>query len=384
MIADLDVALATWSSISEPGDEFGGMLREAFGAVEALDLIRTAEPELLYKAILTNQIREEAEDRFGNLQKSSADSIQRWLPRLQKSEQSTSLRLSLSKVQIIHVESKHWPKQLSDLGWGAPAALWVDGNVNLLRQSTKSVALVGARSSTKYGEWVTSEIVSQVALRGYSIVSGGAYGIDGAAHRASLATSTDTIAVLAGGIDRLYPAGNQAMLLEISKTGLLVSELPPGSSPTKWRFLQRNRLIAALTKATIVVEAGYRSGSINTANHAALMGREVGAVPGPITSPSSAGCHRLIREGVATLIASADDVLELLGENSTTATASNSLGALETRTLDALGRKPKQLFEIAEAAGLTISEAAMALTSLELSGLAVVAYGKWSRSGSNL
>ncbi|MEY4390920.1 MAG: hypothetical protein RLZZ400_663 [Actinomycetota bacterium] len=384
MTLDLELALATWSAISEPGDEFGGMLREAFGPVDALKLVRTEDAEVLAKAILSNSSCEPAAERFGNLQKSSADSIQRWLPRLQKTMESPALRHSLSKVRLVHQQNIEWPTQLTDLGWGAPAALWVDGNADLLQKSKKSVALVGARSSTKYGEWVTAEIVSQVALRGYSIVSGGAYGIDGAAHRASLAISADTVAVLAGGIDRLYPAGNQAMLLEISKTGLLVSELPPGSSPTKWRFLQRNRLIAALTKATIVVEAGYRSGSINTANHASLLGREVGAVPGPITSPSSAGCHRLIREGAATLISSADDVLELLGENSATVSASNSVGALETRALDALGRNPKQLFEIAESAGLTISEASMALTSLELAGLAVGAYGKWSRTGSNL
>ena len=132
--------------------------------------------------------------------------------------------------------------------------------------------------------------------RGFTIVSGAAYGIDGMAHRAALASGGTTVAFLAGGVDRFYPLGHEALLGRIAEQGAVVAELPCGSAPTKWRFLQRNRLIAAATEATIVLEAGMRSGSLNTAGHAAALGRPLGAVPGPVTSPASAGCHRLLRE----------------------------------------------------------------------------------------
>lgn len=384
MTSDLKTTYATWSAICEPGDEFGGMLRSALGASEALQLLKRREATMLAHAIKSSHLGEEAGYRFGDLSKTCIDALERWLPRLDRASQSADLRHSIRKLQLITPECNSWPKQIDDLGWAAPAALWVEGELGLLEKTAKSIAMVGARSSTKYGEWVTSEFVAEVALKEYCVISGGAYGIDGAAHRAALALSATTVAVLAGGLDRLYPSGHQNLLLEISRNGLLVSELPPGSSPTKWRFLQRNRLIAAITRATLVIEAGFRSGSINTANHAVNLGRQVGAVPGPITSPSSAGCHRLIRDGVATLVSSGHDVLELLGHGTSFEDSHASMGALETRALDALGKNPKMLSDVASVAGLTISEASTALVSLELLGLAVSAYGKWSRAASNL
>jgi DNA processing protein len=145
------------------------------------------------------------------------------------------------------------------------------------------------------------------------VVSGGAYGIDGAAHRAALAVGGLTVALLAGGADRAYPVGHSQLIGRIAEDGVVVSEVPCGSTPTKWRFLQRNRLIAALTSATVVVEAGWRSGSLNTAAHASALSRGLGAVPGPITSAASAGTHRLLREFGAECITSAADVRELLG-----------------------------------------------------------------------
>ncbi|MDF2576486.1 MAG: dprA, partial [Agromyces sp.] len=160
----------------------------------------------------------------------------------------------------------------------------------------RSIALVGARAATGYGEHVTMEASAGLVDRGFAIVSGGAYGIDGMAHRAALASRGVTVAFLAGGVDRFYPLGHEALLARIADTGAVVSELPCGSAPTKWRFLQRNRLIAAAADATVVLEAGMRSGSLNTAGHAAALGRPLGAVPGPVTSPASAGCHRLLRE----------------------------------------------------------------------------------------
>ena len=152
------------------------------------------------------------------------------------------------------------------------------------------------------------ELAADLVGRGVSIVSGAAYGIDGAAHRAALAAGGTTIALLAGGADRPYPAGHSQLIERIAASGAVVSEVPCGSAPTKWRFLQRNRLIAALADATVVVEAGWRSGSLNTAGHAAALARPLGAVPGPVTSAASAGCHRLLREFDARCVTSADDV----------------------------------------------------------------------------
>ncbi len=153
---------------------------------------------------------------------------------------------------------------------------------------------------------------ASLAATGITIVSGAAYGIDGAAHRAALAAGGTTFALLAGGVDRPYPVGHSDLIGRIVSTGAVVSEAPCGTAPTKWRFLQRNRLIAALSDATVVVEAGWRSGSLNTAAHAASLGRPLGAVPGPITSAASTGCHRLLREFDARCITSADDARELL------------------------------------------------------------------------
>lgn len=172
--------------------------------------------------------------------------------------------------------------------------------------------MTGSRAATAYGDHVATELAADLADRERIIVAGGAYGIDRAAHVAALAAGGQTIAVLASGLDRLYPAGNQDMLERIAGVGLLLSELAPGSTPTQWRFLARNRIMGALSGATVIVEAGYRSGSLNVAARAAELGRRVGAVPGPVTSATSAGTHRLLREGIASLVTDSTDVKALL------------------------------------------------------------------------
>jgi DNA processing protein len=221
-------------------------------------------------------------------------------------------------------------------------------------------------------------------------VSGGAYGIDGAAHRAALASDQTTIAFLAGGVDRLYPAGHAALLTRIAERGLLVGELPCGSSPTKWRFLQRNRLIAAASRATVVVEAGRRSGSLNTAGHAAAIGRPLGAVPGPVTSPASAGCHRLIQEYGAACVTSAAEMAELTGitdplETAGDGQASTSPSAADhgerIRVLDALSpRTPRPVREVATRAGMSEREAISTLGLLDLESLVDEREGGWIRT----
>jgi DNA processing protein len=206
-----------------------------------------------------------------------------------------------------------WPEAFSDLGVHQPIALWTRGRAELLAGPlTDRVAIVGSRAASAYGEHMTMEIAAALSGRGRTIVSGAAYGVDAVAHRATLAAGGNTVAIVASGVDRFYPAENDALLQRIAESGLIVSELPPGASPTKWTFLQRNRLVAAVSAVTVVIEAGYRSGSLNTASHAHGLGRPVGAVPGPVTSAASAGCHRLIREHVAELVTNADEIEQLI------------------------------------------------------------------------
>jgi DNA processing protein len=240
--------------------------------------------------------------------------------------------------------------------------------------------MVGARASTGYGEHVTMELVSGLVRKQFAIVSGAAYGIDGMAHRAALAEEGDTIAVLAGGIDRLYPSGHDALLQRIIAAGAVVTEMPPGFSPTKWRFLQRNRLIAAMTQATVVVEAGWRSGSLNTAHHAIELGRPLGVVPGPVTSASSAGCHRLLREEPCTCVTTADEVAELIdGFDATQTSAVASLRASEQRALDALLQKSRSIDDLQIASGLSRTEIESALGVLSLHAIAEETPTGWRR-----
>lgn len=207
----------------------------------------------------------------------------------------------------------HWPSGIDALGDRAPVELWAKGDTELLTEPVwDRLTVTGARASTGYGEHVTAGLVQSAVEEGRRVFSGGAYGIDGAAHRAALAAGGPTVAVLAGGLDRLYPAGHTDLLTRISQQGLLLSELPPGAAPTKWRFLQRGRLLAALSGTVLIAEAGYRSGTLHAAARAVELGRPVGAVPGPVTSAASAGCHRLLRDGLATVITGYDDIRELL------------------------------------------------------------------------
>lgn len=207
-----------------------------------------------------------------------------------------------------------WPSQLDDLGDAAPHGLWAHGTQSTLSRLADHfhvTAIVGARAATPYGERVTTELAEAIAARGHLIVSGAAYGIDAAAHRAALAAGGATVAVIASGLDRAYPSGHLDLLERIARTGAVLSELPCGSAPTKARFLARNRLIAALAARTVVAEAGPRSGSLNLTTHAIALDRPVGAVPGSIYSTASAGCHRLIHDHTAALITSPDDIDQL-------------------------------------------------------------------------
>jgi DNA processing protein len=221
------------------------------------------------------------------------------------------------KYTLLSPLDERWPPQLGDLGDQAPMELYVLGDPNLRELTRHAVAMVGSRAATAYGEVVATELASDLAERGVTVISGGAYGIDAVCHRAALGVAGKTVAVMAGGVDRLYPPGNQRLLEAIiAQGGAVISELPPGTVPNRGRFAARNRLIAALGEATVVVESAGRSGSgtLNTARHAGVLGRPVGAVPGPVTSLCSAGCHKLIQQGLARLVVSVDDITDLAGK----------------------------------------------------------------------
>jgi DNA processing protein len=213
-------------------------------------------------------------------------------------------------LRLIQPGDPEWPSQLDDLGDTRPLALWARGIADLRLNCVNSVSIVGSRAATGYGSHVAIELAAHLAERGVAIVSGGAYGIDASAHRGALAVEGVTAAVLAGGLEFGYPRGHGELFAAIAAHGVLISECPPEWGPTRPGFLVRNRIIAALTRGTVVVEAALRSGALNTARHARELCRPVMAVPGPVTSEQSAGCHELIREYGAMCVTCGTDVAE--------------------------------------------------------------------------
>ena len=262
--------------------------------------------------------------------------------------------------------------------------LWALGPARLDDVAQRAAAVVGTRAATAYGEHVAADLAAGLAERDVAVVSGGAYGIDGAAHRAALAVDGITVAVLAGGIDIPYPAGHSALLHRIATDGLLVTEYPPGVRPARHRFLTRNRLVAALAGAAVVVEAGLRSGAANTAAWARVLGRIVGAVPGPVTSSASSGCHALLRDG-AEVVTRAEDVVELVGrigelapEPTHPVSPLDELSDDERQVYEALpGRGSATVDEIAIVAAVDPARILASLAMLELAGLAEREDGCW-------
>jgi DNA processing protein len=269
-----------------------------------------------------------------------------------------------------------------------PIALWVRGPGALDELCDQAAAIVGARAATGYGAHVAGEFGAGLAAAGFTVVSGAAIGVDGAAHRGALAAGGPTVAVLACGIDRSYPAAHEALLDRIAATGVVVSEYPPGSVPARHRFLVRNRLIAGLAGGTVVVEAGFRSGAQRTAADARALGRPVMAVPGPVTSGQSAGCHRMIREG-AVLVTRVEEVLEEVGrlglhlaEEPTSAGArpTDGLSALATLVHDALpARAAHGVAWLATEAGVPPAAVRAALDELVRRELVEQVGGRWQR-----
>ncbi|OQO90094.1 DNA protecting protein DprA [Saccharomonospora piscinae] len=277
-------------------------------------------------------------------------------------------------------------------GMAPPIALWVRGPAPLDDALTSAAAIVGARAATDYGETTAAEFAYELAEAGTTVVSGAAYGIDGAGHRGALAASGTTVAVLGCGLDAGYPAGHVGLLNRVATRGAVVSEYPPGTQPARHRFLVRNRLIAALTAGTVVVEAGRRSGARNTATTAGLLGKVVMAVPGPVGSALSVGCHHLVRESQATLVTSAADVLETVGRVGTGLTRkreeprrqTDGLDAESLRVFEALPtRGGRSADEVATNSGIALTRVRGLLPVLELDGLARRGEAGWRRAGND-
>jgi len=227
--------------------------------------------------------------------------------------QVKDLELEISKAGGVFItpEDNDWPISLADLAT-PPIGLVIAGDRSVLLKLDKSISIVGSRQPTNYGLQLSYSLASQASLAQLVVVSGGAYGIDTASHQGALSAGGLSIAVLASGINRLYPLENQKLFKDKTKSGLLISEVMPNTESKPYRFLIRNRLIAALSRSTVVVEAKFISGSIRTARDAAEIFRPVFAIPGPVTSPLSEGCHRLIAERVADIATSLDEILEVI------------------------------------------------------------------------
>ncbi|OAN43328.1 DNA-processing protein DprA [Microbacterium sp. H83] len=351
-----ELARVAWSVITEPGDGVAGVLIAELGALEALRF--ALRPG-------TNRGAPSADRR------ALVEGLRRWRARAD----AVAVRQAVEGAQ--HVGARlvlpgdaAWPAELDDLGPHRPLLLWVRGDAGLLRAEPRA-AIVGARAASAYGEVLAAEFAGDLAADGVVIVSGGAYGIDGAAHRAALGVGGPTIAFLAGGVDRAYPQGHQQLLRRVVDSGAVVSEVPCGTAPTKWRFLARNRLIAGISHATVVVEAGWRSGSLNTAGHAAALGRPLGAVPGPVTSAASAGCHRLLREYDARCVTTAAEIRELWAGGVGGATPPGpAADPDQQRLLDAMSRRtPVPATELARRSGLDPERVGSLLGVLELDGI---------------
>jgi DNA processing protein len=306
------VARARLTYLAEPGDPVLASWLEVSPPAEIVAAISAGQlPELAGIRTCT------LDGNLGPTRDLQAEKLehafQLWRQRLGDLPDELDLaRLRREGIRLVCPGDSEWPTQLDMLGVARPYALWLRGEADLRYCCLQSVSIVGARAASAYGQHVGTELAAALAARGWTVVSGAAYGVDACAHQGALAADGVTIAVLACGVDHAYPPGHYDLLASIAAQGVLVSEWPPGRTPNRLRFLTRNRVIGALTRGTVVVEAGLRSGALNTARHARDLHRPVMAVPGPVTSEVSAGCHKMIREWGAVCVTSAHDVLELL------------------------------------------------------------------------
>lgn len=350
-----------WSRLAEPGDPVAAELIRRHGPGGALHEVARSD----------SAVYQRYRGRWDQLDPS--ETLRRW---------------RRSGGRLLVPTDPAWPSGVEVLV-APPICLWVQGPLDLARACERSVSIVGSRAATAYGVDMCAELAFGLAERGFTIVSGAAFGIDGAAHRAALAAGGRTVAVVAGGIDKPYPRGHEELLDEIARTGAVVSEVPPGSAPIRHRFIERNRVIATMTIGTVVVEAARRSGALNTARTAAEYGRPVAVVPGPATSEVSAGCHQALRDGIAVCVTSVAEVLELvarIGEDlaprlsGPTRSGWDELDPDARRVLEALPRgRGSPVDRVAGVAGLGLDDVRAALGRLALRGLAERQGNGWRR-----
>ncbi len=340
------LARAALTRVLEPGDAHGGRWLREYGAAGLMRLLTDPEAPWLPPPGV------------------GPERLAAYRRRAALADPRRDLELAAgSGGRFVHPGSAEWPTQLDDLGDERPVGLWLRGRPNLRTWALRSVAVVGARACTPYGAHMAQTLAAGLAERGWVVVSGAAFGIDGAAHRGALAPGGATAAVLACGVDVAYPRGHAGLLGRIAGQGLVLGELPPGSHPTPSRFVLRNRVIAALTRGTVVVEAAHRSGSLVTARRAQRLGRFTMGVPGPATSGLSAGVHELLR-GEAVLVTDAAEVVELVGsmgelapERRGPVLARDLLDPETARVLEALpAGRPATAAEVALAAGTGTDE----------------------------
>ena len=366
------LARAALTRLAEPGDPYLCGLVAKSGARPVLEAIRGNELSL----------------------PAAAD----WRSRLATCDPYADLaHAERAGVRLVCPGDTEWPEPLDALAHGelvnrrggVPVGLWVLGPHDLRQACLRSAAVVGSRAATSYGERVAGDLGAELADRGVTVISGAAYGIDAAGHRGALAVGGITAAVLACGVDVCYPSGHSALLARVAEEGLIVSEMPLGCTPSRLRFLARNRLIAALAGGTVVVEAALRSGALNTVSWALSVGRPVLGVPGPVTSPMSGGVHQLLRNGKAVVITDADEVVESISP------AGLGLAPVktgETRSRDILEERAQRVLEavpvsrpggvatIATTAGVPVDDALAALGGLLLGGFVERSGSGWRLS----
>ncbi|MFE7626049.1 DNA-processing protein DprA [Streptomyces sp. NPDC057509] len=341
------LARAALTRVLEPGDEHGGRWLRECGAAELWRRITVPGGEA---------------ERLGGM---TVRRLAGYRLRAERVDPERDLAaVAAVGGRFVCPGDPEWPTQLDDLGDARPTGLWVRGRPDLRLWALRSVAVVGARACTPYGAHMATTLGAGLAERGWVVVSGAAFGVDGAAHRGALAAGGATMAVLACGVDVPYPRGHAELIGRVAEQGLVVGELPPSEHPTRSRFILRNRVIAALTRGTVVVEAEYRSGSLVTARSAQRLGRFTMGVPGPATSGLSAGVHELLR-GEGVLVTDAAEVAELVGDigdlapsRSGPVLARDLLDAVAGRVLDALpARTAVAAREVARVAGTSADEA---------------------------
>ncbi|MFS8101068.1 DNA-processing protein DprA [Lentzea alba] len=368
---EVRLARAYLSRVAEPYPFALAGLVAQLGPVQAAELVRTGE--------VSNDVASQTSARRAT----------------ERAEEDLAL-IAQRGGRLVIPEDDEWPRwpfvaldqHGRRCGGCEPLALWVRGPHDLAEVTEKAVAIVGSRAASGYGEHVAAEFAYGLAAAGVTVVSGAAYGIDGAAHRGALGAGGLTIAVLACGADIAYPAGHQGLLGKIAREGLVVSEYPPQGTPARHRFLTRNRLIAALGMGTVVVEAGRRSGAKNTAAITLALGRQLMVVPGPVTSVSSVGCHELLRDGQAVSVSSVAEIVESVGRfgddlATEPAEKESALGAPQgeaMRVYEALGLRCGVSDEVVSVeSGVPLERVRALLPELELAGLALAVDEGWQR-----